>query len=454
MKKFICIFLLILTSTAFLAAEADSDTGLKIKIAETMKEFSQAYLEVHPAPVTKQGIAVMVIENNSEKATIAKIGELVRAYLEEAMDRSLIFVLTDRANLDRILEEIKFSASGMVSDGSAVEIGEITGTAALVSGSVSEEGPDFRIQLKLTEIESGEVLTVFGFSLPQKDLIDASTEYEYGFVAANGIGLSAKPLMYLYGASTFNKGKPIYVDITAKYRISRELMISGGMMTNITGDGDIYRWDGTGAGEYGGTDVTYTEAQPDLPFTPAIPEFDQITGALTTAFAPHLDFQYTINFAPVFNIGINLGVLGFFEPVLEVLYGGNDNSIYYSGTGYSEVDGSEEADGVALKDSVPMQYVFESTFGAKIEICPEFFITHRIALTGVIGYLYTFPSPLRGVSATQGEWGYYAEALASGFGADAVEKYYGFDPINAPGGGSWALDFSGLYAGIALSIFF
>ena len=450
MKKKILLFLLIISCTAFLYAESDSDSGLRVKTAETMREFSKAWLEVYPDPVSKQGVAVLEIENNSEKAKTAKIGELVRAYIEEAMGRSLIFVLTDRENLEKIIEEIKFSASGMVSDSSAVEIGAITGTAALVSGSVSDEGPDFRIQLKLTDIQTGQVLAVYGFSLPQKDLIDASTEYEYGFVAANGIGLSAKPLIYIYGADVFNKAKPTYIDVTAKYRISREMMVTGGLMINSVGAGENYRWDG----DYGGPDVTYAEAQPNLPFTPSSATIDQITGALTATVIPHLDFQYTVNFAPVFNIGINLGVLSFINPTLEVLYGGNTNCLYYSGTGYLESDGTVDPTGTSYYDPLPMEYVFDTTFGAKIEICPEFFITHRIALTGVIGYLYTFPSALREVRASQGEWAYYPEAVESGFGADTVEKYYGFDPVNAPGGGEWTLDFSGFYWGVAVSVFF
>jgi len=449
MKKYVLMFMLIIVSSAFLTAQSESDTGLKIKISITMEEFSRSYLEAHPDPVSKKGAAVLVIENNSDKAKSAKIGELVRAYLEEAMDLSLIFVLTDRENLNKIVDEIKFSASGMVSGESAVEIGEITGTAVLISGSVGEEGADFRIQLKLTEIETGEVLRVTGFSLPQKDLVDASTEREYSFVAANGIGFSVKPSTYFLGADMFNKAKPLFIDIAAKYRISRELMISGGMVTNVTGDMDIYRWDG----DYGGPDVPYATAQPDLPFTPSSVVFDQITGALTTAFAPHLDFQYTINIAPVFNIGINLGVLAFFEPVMTVLYGGNNNSMFYNGTGYAD-DGTISSTSTSLKDSVPMQYIFENMIGGKIEICPEFFITPRIAITGVAGYLYTFPAPLRGVKATFGEWGYYAEAVASGFGADATERYYGFNPVNKPGGGLWTLDLSGFYAGAAVSVFF
>ena len=450
MKKLMLVFLLIIATSAFLAAEADSDTGLKIKIAESMKEFSRAYIEKHPDPVTKQGIAVMAIENNSEKATTAKIGELVRAYIEEAMDRSLIFVLTDRANLDKILDEIKFSASGMVSGDSAVEIGEITGTAALVSGSVAEEGSDFRIQLKLTEIETGEVLTVFGFSLPQKELIDASTEYEYGFVAANGIGLSAKPFSYIYGADTFNNFKPMYMDTSVKYRLSRDMMLSAGIMVNLITEMDLYRWDPS---QYSFQDpVLYGDVQPELPIPGYLDsDISQITGALSDGTAFHVDFQYTLNFSPNFNIGISAGLVSFFRPVLSVLYG-SSGDLYYDDSGYDATGPSSSV--VAQRDNMPMEYVFNPLLGGKLEISPEFFITHRLAVTLTAGYIYTFPAGLREVIASEGQWAYYAEAVASNYSQTAIDKYYGFNPINAPGGGTWTLDMSGFYGGIAVSVFF
>lgn len=153
MKKFVLIFMLVIVSSALLIAQAESDTGLNIKISEVMEKFSRSYLEVYPDPVSRLGAAVLEIEKNSNKAERSKISELIRAYLEESMDLSL-------------------------------EIGEITGTAVLIDGSVAEDGADFKISLKLTKLE-------------------------YGYVSVNRIGLSVKPIIYSYGANTFNKGKPI-----------------------------------------------------------------------------------------------------------------------------------------------------------------------------------------------------------------------------------------------------
>jgi hypothetical protein len=449
MKNVVLIFMLVILSSAFLPAESEFDTGLKISIAKSMEEFSRSYLEVHPSPVSKKGAAVLEIENNSDKAKFARIGELVRAYLEEAMDLSLIFVLTDRANLKKIVDEIKFSASGMVSDDSAVEIGEITGTTVLISGSVSEEGADFRIQLKLTEIETSEVLAVTGFSLPQKDLIDASTEREYSYVAANGIGLSLTPLMYIFGAETFNKAKPMNLDLVVKYRLTREMMLSGGVFINMMSGMDLYRWDPSQYSTQ--SEVTYGDLQPTLPADFTASGVGQITGDLYDATAFHLDFQYTLNFSPVFNIGLKAGVVNYFRPVMLMRYTSN-SGLYYNGSGY-DTDSSDAADNLQI-DGMPFEYIFESAFGGKIEICPEIFITHRIAVSGVIGYQYILPAVLRTVNASEGQWAYYDMAVASNFSGTAVETYYGLDPVKAPDGTSWTIDFSGLYAGISLSVFF
>ncbi len=451
MKKHFLFALLFVVSSAFLTAQAESDIGLKISIAESMEEFSRAYIAKHPDLVSMQGLAVMTIENDSENAARAKIGELIRAYLEEAVTRSMIFVLTDRTNLDRILDEIKFSAAGMVSDDTAVQIGEITGTSVLVSGSVAEEGSNFQVLLRLSEIESGEILTVHRFSLPQSDLIEASTELKYSYVAANGIGLTAKMLSYIYGAETFNKWNPVYVDITAKYRLSRDWMISGGVITNLVGTGENYRWDPSMYTDQ--QEILYSDIQPDLPdtFNTGGDAVGQITGQLTSTVIPHLDFQYTINFSPSFNIGINAGVVGYINPEMEVRYGSHGD-LFFNNQEYDDT-GAEGAV-TAQKDTMPMTYVFESTVGGKIELCPEVFITNRIAVTGVAGYMYIPPAVLRSVFASEGDWEYYADAVESNYSSQAVEKYFGFDPINMPGGGEWTLDFSGFYAGISVSVFF
>ncbi|MBN2051613.1 MAG: hypothetical protein JW760_14270 [Spirochaetales bacterium] len=454
MKKFFFVIVLIFLAATFLPAEAGSDTNLKISISKAVEEFSRIWLELHPDPVSKQGIAVLEIENNSEKAQSAKIGRLIRAYLEEAMDRSLIFVLTDRENLENILEEITFSAGGMVSDDSAVQIGELTGTAALISGSVVEEGSDFRIQLKLTAIETGEVVAVTGFSLPQKELVEASTELEYTYVAANGIGLTVKPQAYLYGAETFNKFNPMFLDIAVKYRPNRSIMLSAGILKNLITTMDLYRWDPS---EYPDQErLVYSDVQPDLPF-PSLTddEIGQITGAFSGGTGVHLDFQYTLNITPFFNVGINVGILGFLRPVLTVLYG-SSGDLYFNDSGYD--DGGLISDGeltdIAQKDKMPMEYVFNSLLGGKIELCPEFFITPRMALSGTVGYMYTFPMGLREVLASERQWAYYSSAIESNYNEGAIEKYYGFNPLYAPGGGEWSLDLSGFYAGLSLSVFF
>ena len=71
--------------------------------------------------------------------------------------RSQQFVLTERAELDKVLGEQNLASSGRVSQETAAELGRITGAELLVLGSVSE----FSVQ---TTGGGGKVLGVFGGS--------------------------------------------------------------------------------------------------------------------------------------------------------------------------------------------------------------------------------------------------------------------------------------------------
>ncbi len=79
------------------------------------------------------------------------------------------FSLVDRATLDRILEEQEFSYSGVVDQGTAVELGRLTGAEAVMTISITsiqhdsfwEDEPNQRdatLHVKIISVETSEVL--------------------------------------------------------------------------------------------------------------------------------------------------------------------------------------------------------------------------------------------------------------------------------------------------------
>jgi len=67
-------------------------------------------------------------------------------------------VVVDRANLDRIRQELGFNMSGEVSDQSAQEIGHMLGAQALVTGSLANIGDLRRVMFKVITTETAAVV--------------------------------------------------------------------------------------------------------------------------------------------------------------------------------------------------------------------------------------------------------------------------------------------------------
>jgi hypothetical protein len=66
-------------------------------------------------------------------------------------------VVVDRANLDRIRQELGFNVSGEVSDKSMQEIGQMLGAQALVTGSLTSIADLCRVMFKVIMTETAAV---------------------------------------------------------------------------------------------------------------------------------------------------------------------------------------------------------------------------------------------------------------------------------------------------------
>jgi hypothetical protein len=71
------------------------------------------------------------------------------------------FKAVERVDLEKILKEVKFNLSGLVTDESAINFGKLSGAEMLITGSVlhRKEG-DYEIYLKLLRAQTAEILAV------------------------------------------------------------------------------------------------------------------------------------------------------------------------------------------------------------------------------------------------------------------------------------------------------
>jgi len=90
-------------------------------------------------PIIKYRVAVVDFENKTKYGQ-ARLGSSASDILTTELVKSGGFIVVERAQLQKILDEQKFQQSGFVPQDSAISLGKILGLNALITGSVSQFG--------------------------------------------------------------------------------------------------------------------------------------------------------------------------------------------------------------------------------------------------------------------------------------------------------------------------
>jgi TolB-like protein len=202
---------------------------------------------------------VLPFVDSSPLAKQHEIGAVVEELVRREIALSTYFTLTERKNLDRILKEVEFSLSDLASGESSLKVGEITGAALFLAGSVTEAGENFVISGRLIKVENAVVLGAESVTVPKQELIDEAQSYKFRYVARQGLGLSAAPRIDLVvggiGWKERLTGTPVMLGFGGgvSYRVLEFLQISAGINTTWT-EFQFGAFDPEGAG-YGNSTV-------------------------------------------------------------------------------------------------------------------------------------------------------------------------------------------------------
>ena len=140
------------------------------KILLIVLVFACIFVAYLPAQETKPVLAVLDV---STIGTEESKGKIVYNYILDLINKSGNYLIVERGELDRALEEIEFSSSDLVDDSTAVEIGKLSGADIIVIGSISYVGKQYYLNIKLISVESGEII---GSSIDKAE--DATGFYE------------------------------------------------------------------------------------------------------------------------------------------------------------------------------------------------------------------------------------------------------------------------------------
>lgn len=129
-----------------------------------------------PGDIREQSFAVMPFQETGEETESNQLGLVVADLVVTNLARDHRLQLTERSQLNRIVEEQELGALGFVEPEQAARIGVLAGATALVLGEILDLGESFQVGARVVDASSGQVLAVEAMELPKAELIAFSAD--------------------------------------------------------------------------------------------------------------------------------------------------------------------------------------------------------------------------------------------------------------------------------------
>jgi TolB-like protein len=145
MRSAACL-LALLAATPVSAQQADTRPGLAVLPFENGGSFGQGQEDYD---ALRRGIAGILVSELSQNTSIR---------------------LVDRAETQRILDEQALAASGRVDAATAAQVGKLVGARYMVTGTFIDLYGEFRLDARLINVETGEIMKVVRNDPQYKDV--------------------------------------------------------------------------------------------------------------------------------------------------------------------------------------------------------------------------------------------------------------------------------------------
>jgi TolB-like protein len=160
-------------------------------VIRLLTSISRQFVEEEEQIYFRQSLAIVPFEESGPLVRKHEIGAVVEGLLRKELALSTYFILTERENLERIIEELKFSLTGLAAEETAPEAGKLIGTSLLLAGSITEAGDNFLINGRLIDVETGVVIGSEVVSIPKEELIEEARLGRYDYISRYGLGIYA-----------------------------------------------------------------------------------------------------------------------------------------------------------------------------------------------------------------------------------------------------------------------
>lgn len=158
------------TKTASPAKNRFEAKGLDARVRRLTDALARS-LKRLPGDIREQTFAVMPFQENGEDTTKNQLGLVVADLVVTNLARDHRLQLTERSQLNRIVQEQELGALGLIEPEQAAQIGVLAGATALVLGECLDLGQTFQVGARVVDADSGQVLAVEAMELPKAELI-------------------------------------------------------------------------------------------------------------------------------------------------------------------------------------------------------------------------------------------------------------------------------------------
>lgn len=163
-----------------------------------------------------QQISVNMVNANLKKVALVEFagldGEVTAfgQFLAEELTTQLFvatpgrFEVVERRQLQRVLQEHRLSASGLLDAATIASLGKILGIEALITGSIADLGPEVKVNARLIAVESARVFAVAATNVPKTEVVVRLMQQRASGLATGGAGVappSAAPAISAAGGS-------------------------------------------------------------------------------------------------------------------------------------------------------------------------------------------------------------------------------------------------------------
>ena len=141
------------------------------KVKDTSSAINDIVSTLASSPKMQGNKIIAVVDFSTLEGNITGLGRYIAEELLTRLFHIGRYRVIERNLLEKAINELKFNASGYVSDDFAKNVGEMIGADAIVTGTITRIGKAVKVNARVIDVETGDILAAASSSIAMDDAI-------------------------------------------------------------------------------------------------------------------------------------------------------------------------------------------------------------------------------------------------------------------------------------------